>query len=145
MEGIYDIFRGGEKIGKAQVRREGLYYRFLCCCDLTGEVMYRLTVKCGKKIENLGIPVPDGDSFRLSARLPVSRFSSGMPEFQAVPKHQTLDENWVPLNPEVPFDYIHRLENAVLERRNNELGILIAQDRSEALPDSDPNPEHDCE
>lgn len=140
MEGIYDIFRGGEKIGKAEVRREGLYYRFLCCCDLTGEVMYRLTVKCGNKPENLGIPVPDGDSFRLSTRLPISRFSSDVPEFRAVPKHAPLGETWVPLNPEVPFDYIHRLENAVLERRNGELGILTAQDQFEAPQDSDLNP-----
>ena len=68
MEGIFDILRGGEKIGKAEVRREGLYYRFRCCCDLTGEVMYRLIVICGGKTENLGIPVPEGDSFRLSTR-----------------------------------------------------------------------------
>ena len=69
MEGIYDIFRGGEKIGKAEVRREGLYYRFRCCCDLTGEVMYRLTVACGEKTENLGIPVPDERIIQVGAAI----------------------------------------------------------------------------
>ena len=141
MEGIYDIYRGGEKIGKAEVRREGLYYRFLCCCDLTGEVMYRLTVKCGDKTENLGIPAPDGDAFYLTKRLPVSRFPKEEPEFRAVPKHAPPDEMWIPVNPEEPFDYIHRLENAVMERRNNELGILIREEDLSSVPqDSDQIP-----
>lgn len=138
MDGIYDILRGGEKIGKAEVRREGLYYRFRCCCDLTGDVMYRLTITCGEKTENLGIPVPEGDCFRLNTRLPVSRFPSGEPEFRAVPKHEPLQRGmWVPISPETPFDYIARLENAVMERRGEEVGILISD---EAPQDSDPNP-----
>ncbi len=140
MEGNYDILRGGEKIGKAAVRREGLYYRFQCCCDLTGEVMYRLTVTCGGKTENLGIPVPEGDCFRLNVRLPVSRFLSSEPVFRAVPKHEPLQRGmWVPVSPETPFDYISRLENAVMERRGEEVGILISD---EAPLDSDPSPVH---
>lgn len=143
MDGIYDILRGGEKIGKAEVRREGLYYRFRCCCDLTGEVMYRLTVTCGEKTENLGIPVPEGDSFRLSTRLPVSRFTKGEPVFRAVPRHEQLQQGmWVPISPETPFPYITRLENAVMERRNDEVGILISD---EAPQDSDPSPSHQHE
>ena len=137
MEGIYDIFRGGEKIGKAEVRREGLYYRFRCCCDLTGEVMYRLTVTCGEKTENLGIPVPDADSFHLNTRLPVSRLPAGTPEFRAVPKHEPLQQGlWVPISPETPFAYIERLEHAVMERRDDQVGILISD---ESPQDNDPS------
>ena len=140
MEGLYDILRGGEKIGKAEVRREGLYYCFQCCCDLTGEAMYRLIVTCGGKTENLGIPVPEGDCFWLSKRLPISRFSSDEPEFRAVPKHEPQQQGmWVPIFPETPFDYIARLEHAVMERRGEDVGILIAD---EAPLDSDPSPLH---
>lgn len=100
--------------------------------------MYRLTVTCGEKTENLGIPIPDGDSFRLSARLPVSRFKTGEPIFRAVPKHEPLQPGmWLPASPETPFPYISRLENAVMERRGGEVGILISD---EAPQDSDPNP-----
>lgn len=141
MDGLYDIYRGEDKIGKAEVRREGLYYRFRCCCDLTGEVMYRITVICGGRTENLGIPIPDGDCFRLNTRLPVSRFSADEPEFRAVPRHQNQGL-WVPILPETPFEYITRLENAVMERRNETIGILISD---EAPQDSDPNPSHQHE
>lgn len=142
MEGLYDILRGGEKIGKAEVRREGLYYRFKCACDLTGEVMYRLTVSCGEKTENLGIPVPEGDCFCLNTRLPVSRFPKEEPVFRAVPRHEKQQTGkWVPISPETPFDYIARLQDAVMERRDGEVGILIKEDSPDPVPqDSDPNP-----
>lgn len=138
MIGIYDVFRGEEKIGKAEVRREGLYYRFQCFCDLTGEVLYRLTVTCGDKTENLGIPVPDGVEFVLQKRLPVCRFPSGIPEFRAVPKHAPLAQDWVPISPEIPSHYIERLEQAV--SRKQMLFISAA-----APQDSDPNPEYHYE
>lgn len=141
MDGIYDILRGGEKIGKAEVHREGLYYRYKCWCNLTGEVMYRLTVSCGGKTENLGIPVPEGDCFYLNTRLPVSRFSQEDPVFRAVPRHEELKkERWIPISPEKPFDYIARLENAIMEQRNGEVGVLLREDSDSAPPDSDPSP-----
>ena len=142
MDGLYDIFRGGEKIGKAEVRREGLYYRFLCACDLTGGVIYRLTVTCGGNTQNLGIPVPEGDCFYLKTRLPVSRFSKEEPVFWAVPHHQQKETDmWEPISPETPFDYITRLENAVMERRNGEVGILIKEETEDPVPqDSDQIP-----
>ena len=138
LNGIYDIYQGSNKIGKVEVRQEGLYYRFLCCCDLTGEVMYRICVTCGGKSENLGIPVPEGDCFRLSAKLPVSRFAKDTPEFRAIPRHPENPSGlWTPISPEVPFDYIQRLQNAVLERRGGQLGILISD---KVPPGNDPNP-----
>ena len=142
MEGLYDILRGPEKIGKAEVCREGLYYRFRCACDLTGEVIYRLTITCGEKTHNLGIPVPEGDCFYLNTRIPVSRFSKEEPVFRAVPRHEELEkEMWVPISPETPFDYITRLENAVMERRNGEVGILIKEETPDPVPQgSDPSP-----
>ena len=139
MDGLYDIFHGSEKIGKAEVKREGLYYRFRCVCNLTGEVMYRITVSCGEDTENLGILMPSGDSFYLEKRLPVSHFDGNAPTFRAVPKHPQVTGAWMPIAPEKPFEYIDRLENAVAEQRNGEMGILIPTE--DPIPrDSDQNP-----
>lgn len=140
MEGTYDIFRGEEKIGKAKVRREGLYYHFWCNCRLTGQVIYRVHVTCGGKTESLGIPVPNGGTFCLEARLPVSRFQMGTPKFYAAPKHPPLKGKWVPISPETPFAYIEKLRNSVMERRNGQMGIFIPE-MSDPIPqDNDPNP-----
>lgn len=131
MDGIYDIFRAGEKIGKAQVRREGLYYRFRCSCALTGEVIYRLTATCGGKTENLGIPIPDGDSFRLEKKLPVSRFSQGELVIQAVPGNPDRAGFFAPVHPDEPFRYLQMLQTARMEQRGSEIGLVFdAEDQS---------------
>ena len=133
MDGLYDIYRGQEKIGKAEVKQEGLYYRFRCVCDLSGEVIYRITVSCGESTENLGIPIPSGDSFYLEKKIPVSHFSGQGVIFRAMPRHPQVPDMWIPIKPEQPFEYIDRLENAVAEQRNGEMGILI--------PSEDPVPQ----
>ena len=134
MFGLYDIYRGNEKIGKAEVSQEGLYYRFRCTCNLPDGKIYRILISCGGKTENLGIPIPGGDSFWLSVRLPKSRFTEAEPIFQAIPKEERL---WVPVYPDQPFPYLSELENAVLGEENGETGIFISKS---SQPDSDLNP-----
>lgn len=129
MDGIYDICRGGEKIGKAYVSREGLYFRFRCCCTLTGDVIYRLTAVCGEKTENLGILIPDGDAFRLEKRLPVSRFPKGKIEIFAVPGNPDRAGIFAPVHPDEPFRYIASLRNARMERRDNQVGVMFPEDQ----------------
>ena len=134
MFGLYDIYKGGEKIGKAEVNREGLYYRFRCHCNLPEGDIYRLYVTCGDRKEKLGIPIPGGDGFWLSVRLPVSRFSGEEPGFYAA----TIEnKSWVPVLEDVPFPFISQLSDAVLEEKEGKMGLLISEAEK---PDSDPNP-----
>ena len=42
MEENYGVYFGNRPVGKVQVTRQGLYYHFLCRCELTGDVMCRL-------------------------------------------------------------------------------------------------------
>lgn len=127
MDGTYEIMLGGESVGQAVVRREGLYYRFSCRCDLSGEVIYRITVTCGGKSESLGIPVPKNGEFYLDTRLAASRLGEGEPKFAAVPRRPDLGGMFVPISPEEPFRYLHRLENAFLARKDGQLGIVIPE------------------
>jgi hypothetical protein len=127
MDGTYEIMLGGESVGQAVVRRQGLYYRFSCRCDLSGEVIYRITVTCGGKSESLGIPVPKNGEFYLDTRLAASRLGEGEPKFAAVPRRPDLGGMFVPISPEEPFRYLHRLENAFLARKDGQLGIVIRE------------------
>ena len=121
----YPILRGGESIGQACVEKKGLYYHFSCRCDLSGEVIYRLTASCGEKCENLGVPVPDGGEFMLTTLIPVSRLGQGEITVRAVPKHGKLEGKFIPISPDEPFNYLRQLENAVFEKRNGQPGILL--------------------
>ena len=127
MDGTYEIMLGGESVGQAVVRRQGLYYRFSCRCDLSGEVIYRITVTCGGKSESLGIPVPKDGQFHLDTKLAASRLGEGEPKFAAVPRRPDLGGMFVPISPEEPFRYLHRLENAFLVRKDGQLGIVIPE------------------
>ncbi len=122
-----DILLGGRSIGVAQVRREGLYYCFDCRCRLSGEVLYRLTVRCGERTENLGIPVPEGGRFVLRTRIPVKRLGEGELLIRAEPKHGELGGKFIPLSPEEPFRYLRRLQDAFLQVRDGQVGIVIRE------------------
>lgn len=128
MEGTYPILLGGQPVGQAHVTRRGLYYHFSCQMKLTGETLCRLELSCSDKRENLGVPVPEGRVFVVTKTLPVSRCGSGKPEFRILPKHESVRGKFVPINPEEPFVYLRRLKHAYLQRRGEQLGIVIPDD-----------------
>ena len=140
MEGSYPIYLGAEELGQAQVKRQGLYYHFYCECELSGEVIYRVTVSCNGKSESLGIPAPEGTKFTLNSRLPVSKLGQGEPKFQLLPRHPDTDERFVPLSPEEPFTYLQQLKDAYLLRRNGRLGIGFRVNSNKVPLGSDQNP-----
>ena len=123
---VYDIYSGNEVVGTANVERQGLYYCFSCRCRLSGAVMYRLSVSCSGHHENLGVLVPMGDVFGLDTKLAVKRLGEGRLQFLALPKHPPVQRQFVPISPEEPFAYISRLQNAFLEVRNGQQGIVIS-------------------
>jgi hypothetical protein len=127
MDGEYDIRMGTETVGKALVQRQGLYYQFRCQCKLSGDVMCRVMVSCNGHHENLGILVPMGDGFGLSTRLAVKRLGKGRLEFRVLPKHKKYEGTFVPVYPEEPFSYLTRLQNAFLEIRNGQMGVVLVE------------------
>ena len=129
MVGDYAVFFGNQQAGRVQVIRQGLYYRFLCRCQLTGEVVCRLYVSCGGRQENLGVVIPEGDGFGLDTRLPVKRFREGEPSFSLIPKHEEPSGRFVPIVPEEPFAYIERLKTSFLVKKYGQMGILLEDQR----------------
>lgn len=127
MNETYGVYFGAEQAGKVQVFREGLYYRFVCRCRLSGDVVCRLAVRCGDKQENLGVVIPQGDGFGLDKKIPVKHLGEGPMEFFLAPKHDAVKGKFVPIYPEEPFSYIARLKDAFLESRNGQIGAVIKQ------------------
>lgn len=127
MEGNYELKFGGQTVGKVQVTREGLYYRFCCRCRMPGDVVSRVVVSCGGREESLGILVPVGDGFGLDTRLAVKRIGQGDPDFTVVPNRMPLEGKFVPIKPEEPFAYIERLKDAYLVNANGQTGMIIKE------------------
>lgn len=128
MIGIFDIRMGDKIVGKAQVEREGLYYRFSCRLSLPGQGMYRLLVRAGEKREDLGVCIPMGSQFGVEKKIPCKCLGEGIPEFILMPKDGApRTGTFVPVYPEEPFAYIRRLENAFLAHRDGQIGIIIPE------------------
>ena len=127
MNGDYEIRMGKEVVGTATVEQQGLYYRFCCRCRLSGSVICRVTVSCNGHHENLGVLIPVGDGFGLSTKVAVKKLGKGPFQFRAMPKHQKSEGEFIPIYPEEPFAYISRLQNAFLEIRNGQVGVVIGE------------------
>ena len=132
MDGCYEVCLGRQPVGKVQVMRQGLYYRFLCNCRLTGNVVCRLTVRCGENQEKLGVLVPEGDGFALDKKIPVKHLGEGKLEFYLGPNHDHIMGEFIPVYPEEPFSYIARLKDAFLYRQNGKLGVMLKDGRGQA-------------
>ena len=124
---MYDVFQNGEVVGTVEAMREGLYFRFVCRCRPTERDMIRLWMICGEKETDLGLCVPMDGAFGTEKRIPAKQCGPGEPRFCLRHKDDVLRGKFIPLSPEEPFRYIHRLETAFLERRGTRLGIVISK------------------
>ena len=127
MDGEYEIRMGKEVVGTATVEQQGLYYRFSCKCNISGSVICRVTVSCNGHHENLGVLIPSGSGFGLTTKVAVKKLGKGPFQFRAMPKHQKNEGRFIPIYPEEPFAYITRLQNAFLEVRNGQVGVVIGE------------------
>lgn len=127
MEGNYGVYFGNQLAGKVQVQRQGLYYRFICRCRLSGDVVCRLRVTCGDRRESLGVVVPMDGGFGLDTRLPVKRLGEGEMAFTLVPKHEVPEGTFVPIYPEEPFAYIERLKEGFLAKKGEQVGVVLKE------------------
>lgn len=123
----FDITMGGERIGQALLRREGLYANITGRCMLSGDVKFHLYADTAAQSVDLGLLVPEDDAFVCRTKQPLKRFSGEIVGFSIKPKHAPVLDRFVPLSPEKPFSYLDRLENAYLTRRNGQVGIVIKE------------------
>ena len=123
MDGIYDVILDGQPVGKMEVGREGLYYRFRCFCKLSHESV--CNVQWGDV--PIGILIPVGNGFGLETKLPAKRFTKKEETFRVIPNRVVLEGKFVPICPEEPFAYLERLKEAYLVHRNGQVGIVIQE------------------
>lgn len=137
----YAVTLHGKQVGKAQTEKQGLYYRVVCRCNISGEVMYRLQCSAGNKSTNLGILVPTENGFGLDTRFPVSRLGDGVLTFSLLPRHESMEERtFVPIRPEEPFRYMEQLKDAFLQTQQGQQGASLVLQPEEAVIQSEEVP-----
>lgn len=130
MEGTYNVYQGEESLGKVHVQKRGLYYKFSCQCELSGQVMYDLQIGWNGGTERLGLLTPIADSrFGLEVSVPVKKIGKGDWHFSLMPRHSVMNVHFVPIHPEEPFSYLSHLEHAYLSVRDGQLGIVLENEK----------------
>lgn len=125
LEGNYGVYFSDKLCGKVQVVRQGLYYLFVCRCQLTGDVVCRLTAVFPEKEHPLGILVPMDDGFGLRTKVPAKHFNGTPVRFTVSVKHDEGNGFFAPIYPEEPFLYIEKLKDAYLTKKNGQIGVII--------------------
>ena len=125
METFYEVHSGKQAVGKVQLLREGLYIRIICRCRMPGGEIYRLFVQQDNTRDSLGVLVPEGDGLYLNKRIPAKRFIDGNLDFFVSSAAGVKSSEFIPICPEEPFLYIHRLKSSFLQSEHGKVGIRI--------------------
>ena len=156
MAETYEIFYDKQCVGTATMKREGLYLCFSCRCRLPDNGLYRIHVTDGDRRGDLGICVPMDDNFGMDKKLPAKGLGEGILRFELLPKdwkpqeititepdvpakeetsapeeepdfYDEPSQQFLPVSEDEPFDYLDKLENAHMEIRDDQPGIVLDQ------------------
>lgn len=117
----FPAFLGEEIVGTVDLRTNGLYYDIQAKCRLSGQVVCRLVASAGAQTVNLGILVPENDSFCISARIARRKLDEGELTFRVCPKNQPTEYPVIILRPEEPFRYLDRLTRGYLRIEGDQM------------------------
>ncbi len=131
---MYDILFDRVKVGTAEMFKEGLYYKIICTCRPANEGIHRILVSDGSESRDLGICVPEGGLFKLTARVPMKYLKGERLSFCLVGNCVP-----VPVATGEPFPHLDKLETARLQVTNGQPMIVI--DQFQDQQDSDQNQE----
>lgn len=127
MEGRYGVYAGDQEVGTVYVKREGLYYRFHCECQLAGKDICKVCVRCGGDALVLGTLIPEGRNFVLTTKLPIKRLKEDKPEFVIVTNKTDKWTKFIPIRENEMFLYLKYIKNAVFETHGTIRGVTICE------------------
>lgn len=111
----FDVYYLGEAVGKAVVRREGLYCRIQCRCKKLDGIV---RLAAGDMV--IGVCIPQGDALVLEKSIPAKQLGSC--RFELVGSAEPR-ERFVPLDGPLPTECLRSLENARLVDRKGVKGL----------------------
>ena len=121
MEGDYQVILQDKPVGEVSVRKEGLYYHFLCTVRLRKNSRYRLLAISDEKEVDLGLCIPQGDTFGLSTKIPIKRFGDGPYHFVLWNKSE---KTTIPLDEKCPFPDLRILPDCRFIRENGKASLI---------------------
>ena len=126
----YTIYMYSQPVGTATVQKEGLYFSFTCICQIRRSGIYRVSIHAEDHSENLGVLIPEGNAYILTARLPQKRFITDNFSFQVIDAQKITSGICIPLASDKPFSYISKLRESNLVIIDGQLCIRLPDELS---------------
>lgn len=120
---MYEILWNNKPVGKAEIKREGLYYLFFCVCRPEQSGIYRVFVTDGKNEISLGVCVPVGDRFEVKKKIPAKMLQNQNLIFWLVPDME--EKQRFPVKDDMPISCLEKLDHARLEIIKEQKFIVI--------------------
>ena len=121
----YPILVAGKQWGSVEVEPKGLYLHIFCRCQIQGDIMYQLMLRQSDRVEDLGVLVPEGESYVLRKRIPVKSLEQGNLSFFLKPRHLPMDSGFVPIRADTPVSCLSQLTHAIFARRGQQVGLVL--------------------
>ena len=126
---MFKILLDKEQVGTAEVKEEGLYYLFICICNIKQKGIHRVFVDDGINNVDLGICVPFGNEFVLRTHIPKKRFLSDAFSFSLIPDQKNKME--VPVQSGMVFENLEKLNAVRLEIKNGQQKLIIDESQDQ--------------
>lgn len=127
MTDTYDITYDSAPVGRALMKKQGLYYAFSCRCRLPDEGLYRIHAISADRREDLGICVPMDGGFGMDKKIPIKRMGEGELTFQLVPKDWKQQEPAIVPEPEKPLQEEEKPDAQTMEPEPTAAEAVIAE------------------
>lgn len=125
MSNRYDIFWENRAVGEALITQNGLYSKIYCRCITETEGIYKVTVGSGNNQMNLGTLLREGKYYCLDTTIAAKRLQTVDLSFSLVSKDKPENRIFIPVQIDIPFEYISALKNAYFEKRGETVGICL--------------------
>lgn len=112
MDRAFDVYFHDEKIGIADICREGLYHKISCRCKAPNNSVYRLFAICENDTVDLGIGLSDNGSIYFDKHIPSKRFPGGIIHLRLRENTNLEDARLIPVSRTKPFSHISELRHA---------------------------------
>ena len=88
--------------------------------------MVKLQIKTGETYHHIGVLIPIDGKFGLDMKIPVKRLGDRIGQFEISSGKKDASVRFIPVVPHEPFCYLRMLNVAKLERRGDQIGVVIS-------------------
>lgn len=108
---FYHISYNNTFVGKACIKKQGLYAMISANCVLSSSGFPRLAVKSASGCIDLGVMIRAGEQFTLCTRVSAKKIDWNTITFSIIDKCDTCEKTLIPIKPTEPFMQLEIINN----------------------------------